>query len=692
MANKLNKELQEQINLRKELLELSYEEQSQIDDTASTLQSRTDILQKIVSTSESAASLEDKAASYADIRTELEEKIAHYKKLGHTAQADSFALELEVLKTKEDQVTAQQTTNKAMKDAGDSLFGGLITKGEKLVETMKKPGGVLAVGLMAAVALMVSFSKQTDKIGEKFGALGTTKMAQDLREANVTAVKLGRNIDDVMGSLQVLSGEFGISAKNSDELLSRVTDTSVAIGMTNDEGAKLFGTFKSIVGLSDEQAENLSKQTALLAEQEGMLPNDVMKDIAGSADAIAGYTKDGGKNIARAAIQAKKLGTNLDTAAKIADGLLDFETSIEKAMEASLMIGRQINFDKARQLALSGDLEGAMKNVVSQLGGQAEFDRLNVLQRDALAQSIGVSRAELAKFVNLQGKSTSEMMALTDMKVEELVSEDALSQITLLNNQIKQIVAYIQAAIGGFMQWIGITSESSVGMDILKIALIAVGAAIIWFGISALLTAYKIKLMDKIIGKSGTGLAKFAATGSAAIPLLLTIAAVGLALAAVIAAIGFAFKMIGEGIQAVLEGFATLAGAVGPLIKSLAENLSFGLILKIGLLALALTGLAAALMFIGVAGIFALPALMALSWFGLLPAAPGASEEAKSQAEGTEDNKPKPVHDKTMEEKMAVLQEEIVGLRDDMRRYFAVGGVAYSEIEKSHQSALENAS
>ena len=234
MANKLNKELQEQINLRKELLELSYEEQSQIDDTASTLQSRTDILQKIVSTSESAASLEDKAASYADIRTELEEKIAHYKKLGHTAQADSFALELEVLKTKEDQVTAQQTTNKAMKDAGDSLFGGLITKGEKLVETMKKPGGVLAVGLMAAVALMVSFSKQTDKIGEKFGALGTTKMAQDLREANVTAVKLGRNIDDVMG---VLSLSRGLTQTTSDEhKLAADWDGNGAIGIDDVMG------------------------------------------------------------------------------------------------------------------------------------------------------------------------------------------------------------------------------------------------------------------------------------------------------------------------------------------------------------------------------------------------------------------------------------------------------------------------
>ena len=142
MANKLNKELQEQINLRKELLKLSYEEQSKMDESASTLQSRTDILQKIVSASEGALSAEEKSAQYASIRSDLEEKIQHYKGIGHTVQADSYALELEVLKTKEDQLEAQSNVNGALKEAGDSLLGGMITKGEQLAETLKKPGGL----------------------------------------------------------------------------------------------------------------------------------------------------------------------------------------------------------------------------------------------------------------------------------------------------------------------------------------------------------------------------------------------------------------------------------------------------------------------------------------------------------------------------------------------------------------------
>ena len=691
MANKLNKELQEQINLRKELLKLSYEEQSKMDESASTLQSRTDILQKIVSASEGALSAEEKSAQYASIRSDLEEKIQHYKGIGHTVQADSYALELEVLKTKEDQLEAQSNVNGALKEAGDSLLGGMITKGEQLAETLKKPGGLLVIGLTAAVALLMTFSKTTDKIGEKFGALGVNNLSQELREANVVAAGLGRSIDDVGNSLQALADDFGVITQGSKDLLNSITETSVAIGMSNDEGAKLFGTLKSIVGLSDIQAENLAKQTALLADQEGLIPSTVMRDVADSSEEVAKFTKDGGKNIMRAAIEARKLGLSVSQAASMAEGLLDFESSIEKSMEASLMLGRRVNLDRARQLSLAGDMEGALKEMLKQVGSEAEFNRLNVLQRQSLAEALGTNVSQLTKMVQLQGKSTNEMSKLTDMKIEDLVAEDAISNMTMLNNTMKKISANIQAAIGGFLQFMGITSESSTASDILKLALMAVGAGLIFVGVSALASAMKIKLMSKILGKSGTGLATFAATGSAAIPLLLTIAGVGLAIAAVIAAVGFAFEKIGSGIKMVLEGFASLAEVAGNLIIQLGENLTFGMILKIGALALALTGLAAALMLVGVAGVFALPALLSLYAVGLLPGAPTAeATSAAAASDGTDDNKPKPVVDELLEAKVMTLQEEVTGLRDDMRKYFGPGGEAYSGIETAHQRALEN--
>ena len=55
--------------------------------------------------------------------------------------------------------------------------------------------------------------------------------------------------------------------------------------------------------------------------------------------------------------------------------------------------------DRARQLALTGDQEGMMREILKQVGGEAEFNKMNVLQRDALAKSVGVSVEQLSRLV-----------------------------------------------------------------------------------------------------------------------------------------------------------------------------------------------------------------------------------------------------------------------------------------------------
>jgi hypothetical protein len=82
-------------------------------------------------------------------------------------------------------------------------------------------------------------------------------------------------------------------------------------------------------------------------------------------------------------------------------------------MEASLLLGRQINLDRARQLALSGDQEGVMKEILKQVGGEAEFNRMNVIQRKALADSVGVNVEQLSRLVrnNTAGGTASAVGA-----------------------------------------------------------------------------------------------------------------------------------------------------------------------------------------------------------------------------------------------------------------------------------------
>jgi hypothetical protein len=106
-----------------------------------------------------------------------------------------------------------------------------------------------------------------------------------------------------------------------------------------------------------------------------------------------------------AAKQAAQMGLSLDATSSVAESLLDWETSIAAEQEASMILGRSINLDKARQLAYSGDLAEMMTEVKNQAGGEAEFAKMSVVQRQALGDAIGLSGANLAEFVKTQDAS-----------------------------------------------------------------------------------------------------------------------------------------------------------------------------------------------------------------------------------------------------------------------------------------------
>jgi hypothetical protein len=68
-------------------------------------------------------------------------------------------------------------------------------------------------------------------------------------------------------------------------------------------------------------------------------------------------------------------------------------------MQASVLLGRNINFDKARQLAWTGKHSEMMDEVLRQVGGEAEFNKMNFVQRKAMADTIGVTVDRMAALV-----------------------------------------------------------------------------------------------------------------------------------------------------------------------------------------------------------------------------------------------------------------------------------------------------
>jgi hypothetical protein len=360
-----------------------------------------------------------------------------------------------ILKAEKKRIQVQNLSKATMKGM-DKISGGMASKakdfGEKLGISPKNLQKLGVAGMIIGVLVkaVTGFSKKIDAVGETFGFMTNKNkdFRNDLIQSGNNAMMLGKSLSDVLSVTSTLASEFGLTLKDAEDLSNKVLDTAVATGLSTDEATKLFGTFMQIGDLTAKQAEDLIENTAQLAAQKGVAPTAVLRDMAGSAEEIAGFTKDGGKNIAEAAVQARQMGLSLSTTAKIAEGLLDFESSIANEIEASVMIGKQLNFQKARELALEGDIAGATKNIVDQVGSEAEFNKLNFLQRKSLAKSIGVSVTEMKKLVSASDKLTLSG-ALAGEKFDDLVGQDSLSTLTSIINTIKQIGATLLDTFGG---------------------------------------------------------------------------------------------------------------------------------------------------------------------------------------------------------------------------------------------------
>ena len=344
--------------------------------------------------------------------------------------------------------------NQAM-GAADGLTGGMASKTKETLGFAKQMGPkfLMAGAAIGGVAFIVgglikSFkfaSEMIDTLGGSFGVIGTqaSNFRDSMMKASIDVIALGKGTDDVVSVVSTLSSEFGVGLQAATNISEQILDTAVATGMATGEAAKLFGTFMSIGDLTADQSERLIENTYQLAAQNKVNPAAVMQDIAGSALLIAEFGANNLDSITKAAVQARKLRLNLDDVSTISNSLLDFQSSLNAEVEASIMIGRRLNFNKARQLALEGDLSGVMDEVLKQVGSEAELNKLNVLERRALSKSLGLNVTQFTKLIREQDKSVVKQKSFVD-----LMGKDGMSALTSVINKVKALGAQVMLRLG----------------------------------------------------------------------------------------------------------------------------------------------------------------------------------------------------------------------------------------------------
>ena len=256
-------------------------------------------------------------------------------------------------------------------------------------------------GRVAAAALLYGIGRIVEEFGElgKEIGVGITQMVALKLEALAFGKIFGETSKEAVIELQAALGDtrattFGLN-------LDAAT-LAANYKLTGDQAAYIATAFGKVSGNSDEVGKNTLAFTKQLALTNGIMPSRAFQDIANSSEFVAKFTNESGKNIGTAAVAAGKLGVNLKTASTIANHLLDYQTSVDKEMEASVLLGREFNLQKARQLAYEGDIAGSMKEALNAAGGIDEFMSLDPIRRQAVADALGVSVDELQKMASQQ--------------------------------------------------------------------------------------------------------------------------------------------------------------------------------------------------------------------------------------------------------------------------------------------------
>ena len=281
------------------------------------------------------------------------------------------------------------------------------------------------------------------ELGKQFG-ISSDKAKEMYTNLSAVGVATGDNLmtaKNLMGAQSQLASIMGTQAGFSKEQLISQTELTKRVGIQEQSAAKL-GRLSMSSGISTQDALTaINKQNVALRLQTGITLDNrgVIEEVAQVDGQLAANYANNPKLIAKAVMQTRKLGINLKQAAKMASGMLDFESSINKEMEAEMLIGRDLNLDKARQLALSGDAAGAAALMRKEVGGIAEFNAMNVIQQEALAQAVGMTGDELANSL-VQEQNLNKLGGKQKKALQE--------QVKLLRSQgkVKEANALMSAA------------------------------------------------------------------------------------------------------------------------------------------------------------------------------------------------------------------------------------------------------
>lgn len=285
-----------------------------------------------------------------------------------------------------------------------------------------------------------------------------TNVANQTGNINITATKL-------LGTVNSINDEFGFVARFSEETLVNTTRLTEQVGLAAESANALAALTEIQGGNAETIYENTVGTSLELAKQSGVqiTAEKLFSEIAKTTGTVRANLGSNPIELAKAIQKAQEFGTSLQDLANAGEQLLNFEQSIEAELQAELLVGRNINLERARAAALAGDQVTLAEELKQQAGSFAEFSAMNVIQQQALAEAIGMSKDELADTLyqqELQLKGAEqvrkELMATgQEDAVRALDAQTAQDKFNATMEKLQAIVVDVATAFMPILEVVG---------------------------------------------------------------------------------------------------------------------------------------------------------------------------------------------------------------------------------------------
>ena len=315
-----------------------------------------------------------------------------------------------------------QLSNVVKSIPGLKGFSEPFARAEKSARKILADGGsaskAFAAGMKEFGTELNKFASATFVKGFLSISKNSSNLAKQLNTSTKDSLRIERSFRDIANSSDKtfittekliaanasLNEQLGSAVTFSGQVLENFTALTKQLDIS-DQAAGGLATLSATTGKNfEDQTKELIGQVEVYKAQTGFQVDNraVLEDIGKLNKSTLLTLRGQGYELGNAVAEVRRLGLNFELLEGTAQNLLNFESSISSELEAELITGKELNLEKARLAALTGDQVTLAKEISREIGTSAEFEKMSTLEKESYAKALGMTSRQMAEILMQQ--------------------------------------------------------------------------------------------------------------------------------------------------------------------------------------------------------------------------------------------------------------------------------------------------